>query len=105
MLKSEENKFMRSGLVVLLVIGSAVAAFGLTFHFFGQSELVPVPSREIGFKFLAPVAILDRIYTFLTGYRLQWYPIPMFLVLWVSYSLLSILVAFLIIKKRERSQA
>ena len=92
---------MKTGIIALLVIGCAVAAFGLTFHFFGQSEIVPAPSKEFGFLALAPLGVIDRIYEAISGERLYWYPVPMFFCLWLSYSLLTVTAALLILKKRE----
>lgn len=95
-----DKRFMKTGIISLLVIGCAVAAFGLTFHFFGQSEIVPAPSKEFGFLALAPLGVIDRIYMAISGERLYWYPVPMFFCLWISYSLLTIVAALLILKKR-----
>ena len=97
-----DKKFMRTGIILLLVIGCAVASFGLTFHFFGQSDVVPAPSRQFGFWALAPLAVIDRIYTLLTEQRLYWYPIPMFLVLWVSYSIISGAIALWMLNRRGK---
>ena len=75
-MQERSNRFMKTGLFTLLVLGSAVAAFGLTFHFFGQSEIVPAPSKQFGFFALAPLGIIDKIYFWYSHERLYWHPIP-----------------------------
>jgi hypothetical protein len=97
--------FMKSGIITLLVVGSAVAAFGLTFHFFGQSEIVPAPARQFGFWALAPVGIIDKISLLLSGERVYWYPVPMFFTLWISYSLGATALAMLLLNRKEKKQA
>jgi hypothetical protein len=99
-MQERSNRFMKTGLITLLVLGSAVAAFGLTFHFFGQSEIVPAPSKQFGFFALAPLGIIDKIYFWYSHERLYWHPIPMFLCLWITYSLLSTFIVWLFIRKK-----
>jgi len=93
--------FAGKGLILLVLSATAVAAFGITFHFFGSSALVPGPSRQFGFWLLSPVAIIDHIFIFITGNRPIWQPIPMFLVLWIAYSFLALIVVYFVRMKNR----
>ena len=101
---ASDRKFMKSGIITLVIIGSAVAAFGLTFHFFGQSEIVPGPSRQFGFWALAPVGIIDQIAILFTGERVHWYPVPMFFIVWIFYSAIGILLTLFILRRRAKNR-
>lgn len=101
-MQDRSNRFMKTGLITLLVIGSAVAAFGLTFHFFGQSEIVPAPSKQFGFLALAPLGVIDRIFLLMTGEKLYWYPLPMFFCLWATYAIVAILITWIYLKTRSK---
>lgn len=100
-MQDRSNRFMKTGLITLLVLGSAVAAFGLTFHFFGQSEIVPAPSKQFGFLGLAPLGLFDRAFLAITGQKLYWYPVPMFFCLWATYSSIAILIAWVYFKTKK----
>ena len=92
------NRFMKTAIIALIALGSAVAAFGLTFHFFGHSEIVPAPSKQFGFLALAPLGIIDHIYLAISGEKLYWYPVPMFFCLWATYSGIAVAVFWLYLK-------
>ncbi len=90
------HKILNKNLLGLSLSLTAVAAMGLTFHFHGHSTQVPEASSQFGFWALAPIGVIDRIYTLFTGMRLIWDPVPMFLVLWTFYFALSeLLIKFL----------
>ncbi len=99
---TDYSKYAHKSIFTVLFIGAAVAAFGLTFHFYGYSEMVPGPSRQFGFWALAPIGVIDWVYKLFTGARLFWQPVPMFLVLWGAYFGLSSLLAYLFWFKRPR---
>ena len=101
-MQDRTDRFMKSGLITLIVLGAAVAAFGLTFHFFGQSEIVPAPSKQFGFWALAPLGIIDFFYLSLYGERLYWYPVPMFFCLWAIYATTAILLFWIYLKRTRR---
>jgi hypothetical protein len=90
----DHYKTLHKNLLGMVVAFSAIAALGLTFHYYGHSSYVPGPSSQFGFWALAPIGIIDRIYIAFTGMRLYWDPIPMFLVLWSFYMGISGLMAY-----------
>ncbi|HEX5002919.1 MAG TPA: hypothetical protein VFW78_10530 [Bacteroidia bacterium] len=96
--------FAGKGVVLLVLSATAVAAFGMTFHYFGSSAVVPGPSRQFGFWVLSPVAVIDRIFIYATGSRPIWLPVPMFLVLWTAYSVLALIVVYVVRKKKSMNK-
>ena len=98
---SDTSRAYIKGLLPMLLLGCAVAAFGLTLHFFGYSEQVPPPSQQFGFFALFPVAIIDRVYEVFTGIRFIWSPLLMFLVLLASYFSASLLIAYKVLQLRS----
>ena len=97
------SKSLNKWILHILFLGCAVAALGLTFHFYGHSAYVPGPSSDFGFRALAPIAVIDWIYSLFTHNRLYWDPIPMFLVLWSCYfSVSSLLTYWILMPKAEK---
>ena len=97
------RRFAFRSIFIVILAATAVAAFGITFHFFGSSAEVPEPSREFGFFLLSPIAVIDRIYLAVSGIRLIWQPLPMFLILWAAYALLATAVYCLIRVRRSQT--
>lgn len=98
---SRNSTYIR-GLLPIIVLGSAVAAFGLTLHYFGHSHSVPDASKQFGFWALFPIAIIDRIYDlFTSAARFPWNPTIMFIVMWVSYFTGAYILTFKIILRKQ----
>jgi hypothetical protein len=78
----------------VLFLVSAIASLGLTFHFYGDAANVPGPFSQFGFQALAPIAMIDKVYSLFTHNQLYWDPVPMFLVLWSFYFSISSLLTY-----------